>query len=63
MRKVVRKTTFEKEQEEKNKAFSELSPQQRLFLMYKIRLQMRKPGIDYSLKGKKVILKKDEPLQ
>jgi hypothetical protein len=63
MRKVIRKTTFEKEQEDKDKAFLELSPQERLSLMYKIRLQMRKPDVDYSLKGKKVILKKDEPLE
>jgi hypothetical protein len=59
----VKKTTFEKEQAEKDEAFLKLSPLERLALMYKIRIQMRKPGVDYSLKGKKVTFKKHEPLQ
>lgn len=59
----VTKTTFEKEQAEKDAAFLRLSPLERLALMYKVRKQMRKPGIDYSLAGKKVTVKKNEPLR
>lgn len=59
----VKKTTFEKEQAEKDAAFRKLSPIERLAVMYKARLLMYKPGVDYSLKGKKVTVKKHEPLQ
>lgn len=59
----VRKTTFEKEQKEKDEAFLKLSPLERLAVMYKARLLMYKPGVNYSLEGKKVTVKKHEPLQ
>ena len=60
---TVKKTTFEKEQEDKDEAFLKLTPIERLALMYKTREQMRKPDVDYSLPGKKVTIKKHEPLQ
>jgi len=59
----VTKTTFEKEQAQKDEAFLRLSPHERLALMYKVREQMRKPGVDYSLAGKRVTIKKNEPLK
>jgi hypothetical protein len=59
----VRKTTFEKEQAEKDEAFLKLSPLERLAVMDKARLSMYKKDLDYSLKGKKVVVKKHEPLQ
>jgi hypothetical protein len=57
MIKVV-KTTFEKEQQEKDEAFLQLTPFQRWEQALKVRMKMRKPGINYSFKGMKVTVKK-----
>jgi hypothetical protein len=57
MAKVI-KTTFKEEQRPKDEAFLKLTPQQRWEHMFRIRLNMRKPDVDYSFKGKKVIIKK-----
>lgn len=54
----VRKTTFEQEQKEKDEAFLRLTPLQRLEYALKVRMRMRKIGVDYSLKGKKVTVKR-----
>lgn len=54
----VRKTTFEQEQAEKDEAFLRLTPFQRLEHALKVHMKMRKPGVDYSYEGKKVIVKK-----
>jgi hypothetical protein len=57
MNKVV-KTTFEAEQKAKEEAFMKLLPLERWEHAYKVRLRMRIPGVDYSYKGKTVIIKK-----
>jgi hypothetical protein len=57
MAKVV-KTTFEEEQRIKDEAFLKLTPLQRWEQAYKVRLLMRKPGVDYSFNGKKVTVKR-----
>jgi hypothetical protein len=57
MAKVI-KTTFVEEQSAKDEAFLKLTPQERWEQMYRIRLTMCKPGVDYSFKGKKVTVKK-----
>lgn len=57
MAKVV-KTTFEEEQRAKDEAFLSLTPLQRWEHAYKVRLLMRKPGVDYSFSGKKVTVKR-----
>jgi len=57
MAKVV-KTTFEKEQREKDEAFLRLTPFQRWERPLKVRMKMRKPGVNYSFKGMKVTVKK-----
>lgn len=54
----VKRTTFEKEQAEKDEAFLKLTPFERLNFALKGRMKMRKPGVDYSYSGKKVIVKK-----
>jgi hypothetical protein len=54
----VTKTTFEDEQRAKDEAFLKLTPQQRWEHMFRIRLKLRKPGVDYSFKEKKVVIKK-----
>jgi hypothetical protein len=59
MRKVV-KTTFEKEQQEKDEAFLRLTPLQRWEQALKVRMKMRKPGVNYSFKGMKVRVKKSK---
>jgi hypothetical protein len=51
---IVKKTTFDKEQAEKEEAFLKLSPEERLEAMLKVRMKMYKKGVDYSFKGKKV---------
>jgi hypothetical protein len=51
---IVKKTTFDKEQAEKEEAFLKLSPEQRLAVMLEARMKMYKEGVDYSFKGKKV---------
>jgi hypothetical protein len=48
------KTTFEKEQTEKDEAFLRLSALQRMDQMRKVRDLMRKKGIQYSYQGQKV---------
>lgn len=53
MTKVV-KTTFEEEQKEKQAAWLRLSPYERMERMQKIRMKMRKPGVNYALEGQKV---------
>ena len=57
MAKVV-KTTFDKEQQEKDEAFLRLKPLQRWEQALKVRMKMRKPGINYSFNGMKVTVKK-----
>jgi hypothetical protein len=57
MTKVVR-TTFEKEQQEKDEAFLRLKPLQRWEHALKVRMRMRKPGVNYSFNGMKVTVKK-----
>lgn len=57
MIKVI-KTTFEKEQQEKDEAFLRLSPMERLDKARQVRERMRKSDIDYSLAGKTVRVRK-----
>ena len=57
MTKVVT-TTFEKEQQEKDEAFLKLKPLQRWEQALKVRIKMRKPGVNYSFNGMKVMVKK-----
>jgi hypothetical protein len=54
----VIKTTFEKEQTEKDEAFLKLSALQRMDRMRKVRDLMRKKGIQYSYQGQKVTVTK-----
>jgi hypothetical protein len=54
----IRKTTFEEEQKEKDEAFLRLTPFQRLEQMNRVRMKMRKPGVNYSYAGMKVKLKR-----
>lgn len=54
----VRKTTFDQEQRDKDEAFLNLTPFQRWEQTFKMRMKMRKPGVNYSLKGMKVTVKK-----
>jgi hypothetical protein len=54
----VIKTTFIDEQNAKDEAFLKLTPQERWEQMYLVRLTMRKPGVDYAFKGKKVTVKR-----
>ncbi|NJM26186.1 MAG: hypothetical protein HC859_12550 [Bacteroidia bacterium] len=56
----VRKTTFDEEQAAKDEAFLKLSPLERLEAAYKARLLMYRQGVDYSLQGKKVTVKRFE---
>jgi len=57
MRKVI-KTTFEKEQAEKDGAFLLLTPIQRLDRARQIREKMKKPEVDYSFSGMLVRIRK-----
>jgi hypothetical protein len=57
MTKVV-KTTFEEEQEIKDKHFLSLSPLQRWEVALKVRNMMRRPDVNYSYEGSKVRIKK-----
>jgi len=57
MSKVI-KTTFEKEQAAKDEAFLKLTPFERWESALKVRMKMRKPGVNYSFKGMKVTKKK-----
>lgn len=54
----VFKTTFEKEQAEKDEAFLRLKPLQRWEHALRVRMRMRKPGVNYSFNGMKVTVKK-----
>ncbi len=54
----VKKTTFEEEQKAKDEAFLKLTPLQRLEQAYKVRMKMRKPGVNYSYVGMKVTVKR-----
>jgi hypothetical protein len=54
----VRKTTFEDEQRAKDEAFLKLTPLQRLEQANKVRMKMRKPGVNYSYVGMKVTVKR-----
>jgi hypothetical protein len=54
----VRKTTFEREQREKDEAFLKLTPIERLIQACEVRERMRKPGVNYDYKGMTVSLKK-----
>lgn len=53
MTKIV-KTSFEKEQREKDEAFLKLSPLERMDYARKIRERMKRSGINYSIEGLKV---------
>jgi hypothetical protein len=57
MNKVI-KTTFENEQQAKDEAFLNLTPSQRLEYACKVRMKMRKPGVNYSYVGMKVTVKR-----
>lgn len=57
MIKVV-KTTFDREQQEKDEAFLRLTPLQRWEQALKVRMKMRKPGVNYAFKGMTVRVKK-----
>ena len=52
----VIKTTFEEEQKSKDEAFLKLTPHQRLEQANKVRMKMRKPGVNYSYVGMKVVV-------
>lgn len=54
----VNKTTFEEEQNAKDEAFLKLTPHQRLEQANKVRMKMRRPGINYSYTGMKVTVKR-----
>jgi hypothetical protein len=54
----VRKTTFEKDLEEKEKAFLALSGEERIRLVRLVNDRTRKAGINYELKNQKVIVRK-----
>ncbi len=54
----VSKTTFDEEQKNKDEAFLKLTPHQRLEQANKVRMKMRKPGVNYSYVGMKVVVKK-----
>ena len=53
MNKVV-KTTFEKEQREKDEAFLKLTPEERMDQARKVRERMKRPDVNYSIEGLKV---------
>ena len=50
----VRKSTFDEDLMLKEDAFLKLTGLERLRLMRKVMDRMRKPGVDYSLRGSKV---------
>lgn len=50
----VRKLTIEQEQQEKEEYFRSLSGEQRLRMMRILNDRLRKPGINYELRNKKV---------
>ncbi len=52
------KTSFEEEQRVKDEQFLSLDPLERWRIRLIGRERMKKKGVDYSLKGKKVIVKK-----
>jgi hypothetical protein len=54
----VKKTTFEEEQRAKDEAFLELTPAERLAYANRMRMKMRKPGVNYSYEGMKVTVKR-----
>ena len=58
MKKVVVKTTFEKEWQEKELAWLKLSPIERMDRARNIRERMKKPDLNYSLEGLKVSVKR-----
>lgn len=55
----VVKTSFEREQKEKDEAFLNLLPIERLDKARQVRQRMRKPGVDYSYAGKEVRVRKN----
>ena len=54
----LKKTTFDEEQYAKEEAFLSLTPFERLEQANRIRMKMRKPGVNYSYVGMKVTVKK-----
>lgn len=54
----VKKTTFEEEQRAKDEAFLKLTPLERLAYANRVRMKMRKQGINYSYEGMKVTVKR-----
>ncbi|MBX2945258.1 MAG: hypothetical protein KF725_05450 [Cyclobacteriaceae bacterium] len=50
----VRKLTIEQEQQEKEEYFRSLSGEERLRMMRILNDRLRKPGVDYELRNKKV---------
>lgn len=53
MGKVI-KTTFDQEQSQKDEAFLKLTPFERLEQALRVRMLMRKKGVNYSYEGQKV---------
>lgn len=54
----LKKTTFDEEQNAKDEAFLRLTPLERLEQANRVRMRMRKPGVDYSYVGMKVTIKR-----
>ena len=54
----VVKTSFEKEQAQKDEAFLKLSPLERLDYTRRIREKMRRPDVNYSFSGMVVRVRK-----
>jgi hypothetical protein len=59
----VNKTTFGKEQQEKEEAWLKLTGEQRLEIIMRLKELTRKKGVNYSYEGQKVTVKRGEPLQ
>ena len=54
----LKKTTFDEEQNAKDEAFLRLTPLERLAQAHRVRMKMRKPGVNYSYVGMKVTIKR-----
>jgi hypothetical protein len=58
----VRKTTFEKDLQEKESAFLKLTGEQRLQMMRKVADRMRDPNVNYELKDLRVKVVRNPPI-
>ena len=54
----VRKTTFEQDLKEKEESFLQLTGEERIKIMRSISERLRKPGVNYELRDKKVRFKR-----